>query len=80
MYKCGNCSTVLYGTEECCPGCGKKVAFPKKEQPAPQVEKQVAPQVMDQVAEEKGVSKFKANGFKVEHLGDFPLKLEKKPE
>jgi ribose 5-phosphate isomerase B len=23
---------------------------------------------------------FKANGFKLEHLGDFPLKLEKKPE
>lgn len=24
--------------------------------------------------------KFKANGFKVEHLGDYPLKLETKPE
>ena len=23
---------------------------------------------------------YKANGFKMEHLGDFPLKLEKKPE
>ena len=24
--------------------------------------------------------KFKANGFKVEHLADYPLKLETKPE
>ena len=23
---------------------------------------------------------YKANGFKMEHLGDYPLKLEKKPE
>jgi ribose 5-phosphate isomerase B len=23
---------------------------------------------------------YKKNGFKVEHLGDYPLKLEKKPE
>ena len=23
---------------------------------------------------------YKKNGFKVEHLGDFPIKLEKKPE
>lgn len=25
-------------------------------------------------------AKYKAKGFKVEHLGDYPLKLEKKPE
>ena len=27
-----------------------------------------------------GVEAYKANGFKMEHLGDYPLKLETKPE
>jgi len=67
MYKCGNCGSLLQGTEETCPGCGKKVAFPKKAEPVVQAEDPALEngvvETNENVEVEKGESKFKANGF-----------------